>query len=249
MEKKTTGEKLQELGLDVRFLKWLEGANDRLPRLHAVYKLTGEELAGAVTAAAWLRQLSFQPKLIAPVSPAEWEDRYKLLEDFLQATLTWRMTSRILQMNSDLKSLDHVLDTVLPTSAWEKYKKDILDLGMRHQPPEIPKGSARRRGGKDESEETGRMRAAIAYVSTVSKSPFLHLAECWNEIRVEAEYYPDAIKSRLRKGHYLNRTEATAERLLEHWKDIYNLELRHVFPGPFPHSQELKELLKLRKGQ
>ena len=55
-----------------------------------------------------------------------------------------------------------------------------------------------------------------------------------------------SIKSRLRKGHYLNRTAGAGERLLEHWKAIYVLDLRRVFPGPFPPSRELEELWRAK---
>jgi len=249
MTEGTISERLQKHGLDVEFLNWLEGEEDRLPRLRAVYKLSAEELAGAVRAAAWLRQLCCQPSVIAPEGPDEWDDRYRLLEDFLCAVLKESASYRILQMNSDLESLEHVLDTLLSKSAWKKYQNDIWDLRRRDQPPRLPKMPARRSGGKDESEETGRMRAAIAYVKPLSGSPYSHLAECWNEKVEESKYDPDRIKSRLRKGHYLNRTEDAAERLLDHWKSVYSFDLRYVFHGPFPLSQELEELLKIRRVQ
>ena len=92
------------------------------------------------------------------------------------------------------------------------------------------------------TEQTDRMRAAIAHVATVSKSQYSDLAAFWNECLKTAKYDPLALRDRLRKGHVLNRTAETAKGLLEHWTMIYNLDLRAVFPGPFPPSRELEEL-------
>jgi hypothetical protein len=239
-------QRLRERGLDMRFLQWLEGKEDRLPRLYAVHQLEGEELAAAIRAAAWLRQLSFQPDVVAPSSVETWESRYKLLEDFLCATLLWSMTGSTLHLNKDLEMLEHVLDTLLPKSSWRQYSLDILDLRKKRQPLRFPNYIRRRSGGKIESEETDRIRAAITYVTTVSKAPYADLAGFWNECLKTEKYQPASIKSRLRKGHYLNRTAGAGERLLEHWKAIYDLDLRGVFPGPFPPSRELEELWRAK---
>jgi len=239
-------QKLRERGLDIRFLQWLEGKEDRLPRLYAVHQLEGEELAAAIRAAAWLRQLCSQPNVVAPSSMETWESRYKLLEDFLCATLLWSMTGSTLCLKEDLEMLEHVLDTLLPKSSWRQYSIDILDLRKKSQPPRFPNYVGRPSGGKNQSEETDRIRAAIAYVTTVSKAPYADLAGFWNECLKTEKYQAASIKSRLRKGHYLNRTVGASERLLEHWKAIYDLDLRRVFPGPFPPSRELEELWRAK---
>jgi hypothetical protein len=66
-------QKLRVRGLDISFLRWLEGKEDRLPRLHAVNQLEGEDLAAAIRAAAWLRQLCFQRDIVVPSSMEDWD--------------------------------------------------------------------------------------------------------------------------------------------------------------------------------
>ena len=242
-------QKLRVRGLDISFLRWLEGKEDRLPRLYAVNRLEGEDLAAAIRAAAWLRQLCFQPDIVSPSSTEDWDSRYKLLEDFLCAALMWSMTGSTLHLNEDLETLEHVLDTLLPQSSWSEYQTDFRHLRKKGQPPRFPSHVGRPSGGKQQSEETDRIRAAIAYVTTVSKTPYADLAEFWNERLNTGKYDAASLKSRLRKGHPLNRTPVAGDRLLEHWKTIYALDLGSVFPGAFPPSRELEDLWHEKQGK
>jgi hypothetical protein len=152
------------------------------------------------------------------------------------------MTDSMLRLNEDLEMLEHVLDTLLPRSSWSLYQTDFRDLRKKGQPPRFPNYVGRPSGGKQQSEETDRIRAAVAYVAAVSKKPYADLAAFWNERRKTAKYDAASLKSRLRKGHLLNRTPDAGARLLEHWKGIYAFDLRRVFPGPFPPSRELEDL-------
>jgi hypothetical protein len=235
-------QKLRVRGLDISFLRWLEGKEDRLPRLHAVNQLEGEDLAAAIRAAAWLRQLCFQRDIVVPSSMEDWDSRYKLLEDFLCATLLWSMTGSTLHLNEELETLEHVLDALLPQNSWSQYRTDFRYLRKKGQPPRFPNYVGRPSGGKKQSEETDRIRAAIAYVATVSKTPYADLAAFWNGCLKTGKYDAASLKSRLRKGNSLNRTLGAGERLLEHWKAIYALDLKRVYPSPFPPSRELEVL-------
>lgn len=241
--------KLREKGLDTRFLVWLEGKADRLPRIHAVRKVKGDTFAAAIRAAGWLRQLWTQPSKIEPLQPEDWEYRYVLLEEFLWSSLKWSGAYALLTLNEDLAELETVLDTLLPASSWESYRQDIFHLRRKGQPGQLPKELSRRpSGGTAPSEETGRMRAAVAYISMFSETPYSDLTQLWNEAR-GTEYQPDAIKDRLRKGHPLHRSPAAAQRFLESWRSIYYArDLRPVYPGRFPLSRELAELSEDRSG-
>ena len=146
-------QRLQRLGLDVRFLSWLEGKEDRLPRLDACRKVKPEEYASAIRAASWLTSLFGHPEAIAPCSPDDWLARYKLLEAFLWYALRWSGTYTMSVINRDIEELDKVLETLLPKSSWELYRKDVLNLRKKGEPSWFPELTTRRRrsGGTAES--------------------------------------------------------------------------------------------------
>jgi hypothetical protein len=246
----STADRLKARGLDTDFLCWLEGEADRLPRRDAVRKLKAEQLMAAVRAAVWLRQLRGHHTPIGPVvEPASreaWENRYYLLEVFLLEAVKSTFFFSMFRQHDDLEALERVLLTLLPESCSVVYKADILYLRRKGYPQTLPFSRdslpRRRSGGKPESEQTERMRAAIAYVQSVSETAFDDLADFWNECaKSSTVYQPDAIRSRLRKGHFWHRRPEAAKDFLEHWFHIYHGDLKGVYPVPFPLSRELRE--------
>lgn len=249
--KPSTTERLRRLGLDTEFLRWLEGEGDRLPRLDAVRRVQPDDFLAAVRAVTWLRQLFAQPKAVAPQSAKEWNSRYHLLEEFLWVSMKWSGTYSFLKTRADLEALERVLERLLPKSSWERYRADILDLRRKGYPSSlvsIPKGRGPRRGGKETSEQTKRMRAAVAYVKTVSDRPYADLADFWNDSTEHNRriYQPDEIQSRLRKGNLLERRQGAGEGLLEFWRAIYDGNLHGVFPGAWPLSSEIIQVYRRR---
>ena len=249
--KPSTTERLGLLGLDTEFLRWLEGEGDRLPRLDAVRRVPPKDFLAAVRAVTWLRQLFAQPKAVAPQSAKEWNSRYHLLEEFLWCSIRWSGTYYILNKQADLAALERVLERLLPESSWKLYRADVLDLRRKGYPQSFPAGPTSRgprKGGKKTSEQTERMRAAVAYVKTVSDRPYADLANFWNESTEHnrAIYQPDEIVGRLRKGKLLERRQEIGEGLLKFWKVIYYENLWAVFPGPWPLSSELLEVYQRR---
>lgn len=254
--------KLRHLGLDLNFLCWLEGREQRLPDLDAIRKVKDAEFAGAIRAAEYLRQLEFEEDLIAPISTSEWGHRYQIVEDFLWDRLLSTTFHSVDRADKDLETLERVLKQLLPQSLWKGLDEDIRRLRRQGLPERFGNPPTVKRGGKRESEETGRMRAAIHYVGSVSRTPFSDLAEVWTEYRAELTasnkggavsagrtsktnvYHPDGIKQRLRSGHELTQGTGTAERLLDFWQAIYNGELQRASPGRFPLSSEIEAALK-----
>lgn len=246
------GKKLRELGLDTEFLCWLEGEAERLPRIDAVRSLKAEELVAAVRAFAWLEGLECDPLAVAPVLPEQWRLRYFELGSLLWNSLKNGLFFSLLTQHEDLAALEHVLEMLLPESNQKDYQDDFRRLRRKGLPFRVPFSADRRRprgGGKPESEQTARMRAALAYVRTVSDTPYVDLADFWNECAGSTNYGPNEIRSRLRKGHPLRRTPEAAERLLDHWTTIYRGNLMVVFPGPFPLSGELSKLFESKSGR
>jgi hypothetical protein len=243
------GEKLRELGLDVDFLRWLEGEAERLPRLDAARKLKPEEFVAAVRAVAFLEGLQHDPAAIAPASPEEWNYRYTVLREFLRVCLRHTGFS-ILGQDKDLAALEHVLETLLPESSREPYDTDFRQLRRKNYPKRLPPDVLRgigqlkrpRRGGRPESEQTERMRAAVSYMTTATDAPYDELAEFWNECTWSGKYDGDSIRGRLRKGNPLNREPEMAQGTLRGWQRVYRGDLMSVFPGPFPLSRELLDL-------
>ena len=236
-------DKLSGLGLDPDFLTWLEGKNDRLPRLHYLPEIRDEDLAAALRATVWLKQLFLDPELISPQDPDDWVKRYRLLDCFLSECLRYRMM--MADQCKDLEKLESVLTKLLPASSWKQHREDIAQLRRRGMPQRFEFSSVRS-GGKPESEQTDRMRAAVRYISEVSKTPFVDLAEVWNE-RLGTDYQPDEIKDRLRiKSRRRAVIGADGYYALERWKSAYALDLIVLFPGPFPLSSELAELAARR---
>jgi hypothetical protein len=236
-------DKLSGLGLDVDFLAWLEGKSDRLPRLHGLAEVKDEDLAAAIRAAVWLKQLFSDPALISPQAPDQWLKKYRLLDQFLSECLRYRMM--IADQSKDLEKLESVLTMLLPDSSWKQHREDIAHLRRRGMPQRFEYSSVRS-GGKPESEQTDRMRAAVRYISEVSKTPYVDLAAFWNE-RFGTGYLPDEIKDRLRiKSRRRAVTGADGYYALERWRSAYALDLIVLFPGPFPLSSEFADLVARR---
>jgi hypothetical protein len=237
---------LRALGIDADFLLWLEGEGDRLPRLGGLKRVTADQLVCAVRAATWLRQFSMNQELIAPTSSEAWTERYAILESFLWVVL--KLSGKHGCLNKDLGALEKVLWALLPSSSWDRYKRDIHQLRRKGQPHTLPRGTRRATGGKSESEQTNRMRAAVAYLRALgSKTAFTDLADLWNESLPHFKYDSDAIKQRIRKGSQPHSQH-------EHWQfwhGVYFLNAEafgQVFPGPFPPSLELRTLWTERTG-
>jgi hypothetical protein len=234
-------DKLERLGLDVKFLSWLEGKESRLPRIRAIGRLKDADLAASIRAATWLRQLAFQPEIVKREAD-DWDHRYAQLEAFLYTALKCSIFYSFMKTSDDLVVLEHVLSELLPERTVAGYRDDFAYLQGRGLPMKLnlPHSSRKRSGGKKGSEETDRMRAAIAYVETVSSTPYVDLAALWTECgRSGKLYHPDEIKSRLRKGHPLHRTPGSAKQLLADWRRIYSGDFRTVFPGRFPLGSDL----------
>lgn len=245
-------DKLKHQGLDTDFLCWLEGEADRLPRWGAVRKLKAEQLVAAIRGAVWLRQLAGHLGVTLPTSPEAWESRYYLLEVYLLDVVKSTLFFSLFKQHDDLEALEHVLLTLLPESSSDVYRADFLHLRRKGYPETLPFSvdnmRGRPSGGKPESEQTGRMRAAVAYVQTVSDSPYDDLAQFWNKCAGSGtEYHPDIIRSRLRKGHFMHRQPGAAQKFLEKWKDVYNGYLIGVSPVPFPLSRELREVYERKR--
>ena len=244
--KQSTGDKLKKRGLNTEFLAWLAGNEQRLPNLFQVRKIKDRDFVGALRAADWLVEQFSEPELISPDTPEEWMARYDFLEKFLLASIRWSVTYHLTTVAADLESLERVLSELLPHGSWEQYRKDIQHLRERGQPAAPENTKARASGGTPQSEETLRMRAAIRYVSTVSKRPYSDLAEFWNEQGGQKVYQPDEIQSRLRKGHEFSRRPGAQERGVAFWRRVYEGDLRDAYPGPFPLSHLLEEHFRRR---
>jgi len=247
-------ERLKGRGLDIDFLLWLEGEADRLPKWGAVRKLKSDQLVAAIRAAVWLRQLDSDPDVIGPTSPEAWESRYSLLEVYLLDVVKSTFFFSLLKRHDDLEALEHVLLTLLPKSSSDVYRADFLRLRRKGYPETLPFSRddirPRRSGGKPKSEQTDRMRAAVAYLRTVSERPFEDLAEFWNECsgREDVGYDPAAIRSRLRKGNPMDLRAGAAERFFKYWKCVYDGDLIFVSPAPFPLSPELRRAYERKRG-
>ena len=246
---------LAKNGADVDFLIWLEGKDDRLPRLEALRKLTAEQLAVAIRAATWLREVQFNPGLVPEDDRESWESRYQLLDAFLCQAL--RFSRNDLSVGRDLEVLENVAEELLPQSSWESYRIDILALRSQKQPLDLSaynhKGPPR--GGSPEKEQTHRMRAAIAYLENFSDRPYKDLTDLWNEALPAPIYDVDTITQRLRtkpgtKGQIWTSKEAAVE-AYSFWHDLYFCKregFMRAFPGPFPPSRELRDRLVKIQG-
>ncbi len=114
----------------------------------------------------------------------------------------------------------------------EQFRKDILTLRKKQEPqPPLMEQMTRPQGGKLESEQTARMRAAIEFIQSKSSHPYQCLADLWNAER-GGEYYADNIRSRLRKGPEDEIDKGAG--MLEYWWEIYYGDFTAVFPAPFP---------------
>lgn len=228
----SAADRLRSMGLDVDFLIWLEGAEDRLPQLHRLGEVDGARLAAAVRAAAWLTSQFANPDVVGPNGGEDWRKRYQLLEGFLWNSLRYSMVHHRLDRPKDLEALDEVLDILVPPPAAAAYRHDLLRLRRLGKPERLQDlfGAVKkpRRGGRRQSEQVQRMRAAIEHVRQQSKRPYRDLADLWNESLDETCYSPDQIRQALRKG------DPRGPDLLLQWTRLYRGELQAAFPGEFP---------------
>lgn len=232
--------KLKQQGIDVDFLVWLEGREDRLPRVENILKVKPGDYAVSIVTAVWLAQFFAHPEIIAPSKPSEWSSRYKILQQFLINALRQSLSTRRKHRARDLALLEATLKALLPESACTQYAKDIRALRKSREPKSFEDAIQRHRGGKRESEETSRMRAAIEHLKTKSNRKWQDLAELWNERR-GGMYQPDELSSRLRKGP---RDEAEkGAGALVFWRDIYRGDFTAIFGGRFPLSPKLEEIV------
>ena len=247
--KQSPGEKLKGLGLDVEFLAWLEGEDQRLPDLEQVRKVKDADYAAAIRAAEWLAQYFADEERIFPNSPEQWLERYELLEGFLRNALGLTLFYHGSSIAQDLEALERVLKTLLPAESWKAYREDISHLRKLRLPERLPAIKPKPSGGAKQSERTWRMRAAVTYIADVSKTPYGDLARFWNERLSTAKYSAGYIKNRLRKGDPLRLTEGAVVGGLERWLRIYRGDLRDVFPGPFPLNEKMKAPLNRRSDR
>jgi len=233
--------RLASLGADVEFLSWLEGEDEWLPRSGNIPSIKHAEFVAAFQAVVWMAQFSGQAPLIHPDTAEIWQSRYDLLEHCLFAALKYSMVGRRINRGRDLATLEKVLQKLLPADLWRDYRSDIRRLRRHRQPPTYPRAEAPRSGGTKEGEQTARMRAAVAHLSTKSPNPYADLASLWNERLNRRQYSGEQIRGRLRKGDSTSGAQA-----LDYWRGIYNGEFRFVFPGPFPLHPKLQERQRVK---
>jgi hypothetical protein len=233
---------LRDRGADLEFVSWLEGESDRLPRFEAARKLKDAEFAGAIRAVVWLTTCLDHLK----ITPAEWQPRYELLERFLWEVLKSTYGFPASRRDEDLAHLERVLEVLLPASSWKRYRDDMLHVRRLDPLPKPPSGETRRKstGGKKQSEQTQRMRAAITYLSDFTKAPYPALAQIWNNKTSPEKYDPITVQSRIRKGPYFPNDKAADRSVLHLWRSVYDLDLRFLFTGPFPLAPEIEELAR-----
>jgi hypothetical protein len=239
----STSDKLGALGLDLDFVGWLEGASERLPHLNQLRRVPLADLAVALRAAAWLAQQVANPAVVQGDEAKNWLDRYRILQAFLvyslKSTLMYSRQRRV----EDLETLDDVMSKVFPSDVRKRYRDDIEGLIKVGLPACYGQDvKCKPTGGRPESEQSWRMRAAAEYVSQVSESPYLDLADFWNERR-ETDYQPDEIKDRLRKSvspdEKRKRRVPGGEGALEFWRAIYEGDSSSFLPVRFPYSSDV----------
>src|SRR5262249_31184615 len=157
-----------------------------------------------------------------------WLERYELLEESLVGALKSTVFYHAMSTAEDLAALERALEALYPRSFWHQYRANIQHLRRQGLPLDLPKVKAKPRGGSPQSEQTIRMRAALEYVSRVSKTPYGDLARFWNERLGKEQYSPEQIRDRLRKGHPIAKAGGTARRSLEIWQKVYHGDLRVV---------------------
>jgi hypothetical protein len=109
----------------------------RVPDLDRIRKVRDVDWAAAIRAAEWLAQHFSDPH-----RPAAWQERYKVLRQFLYATVGASLFYHALSVREDLEALERVLDTLLPASFWTEYREDIQHLRKQGLPLRLSKGKA-----------------------------------------------------------------------------------------------------------
>src|SRR5262249_20285200 len=118
---------LESRGLDVDFLAWLEGDDERVPRLDSVRKVRDADFVRAIRGAAWLEEWWSSPDAILPNKPDVWRARYEELIQFLFGAIYWSGTYHVVYALKDLEALERVIKTLHP-AAWPRYLQDISHL-------------------------------------------------------------------------------------------------------------------------
>ena len=230
---KTTAERLKQKGVDVDFLLWLEGDDERLIKTARAARIPGRRYAEAIRAAVWLQSQFAHPERLGESTPDAWRERYDHLLGVLWNGLLLSTTAHRAERPQDLEALEAILDEVMPPQLVQMYVDDIRRLRRRGQPVRIEKlagdFSAPRRGGKEQSEKFQRMRAAVEYLRPFTRKPYKDLADLWNEYDEKNSYVADQMRDQLKKG------PQNAEQLLAFWRKVYEGDFRAVFPGPTPH--------------
>lgn len=228
----TAESRLRKQGFDVDFLVWLEGREDRLPKLDQLTHVSDANFAAAVRAAVWLTSQFADPRVVDRDQAEDWRERYQRLEAILWNALRHTMLFHRIDRPKDLESLEEVLEIVLPAGAAAEYRAELHRLRRLGKPERLrdlaPKMRPIKRGGRKQSESVQRMRAAVEYLRTKSTRPYRDLAQLWNETLGEPRYLPDQIRQSLRKG------DQTGPELLEFWRSVYQGKSHRALPGPIP---------------
>lgn len=229
-----TADRLRKLGLDVDFLIWLEGAEDRLPHLDQLAKVNDADFTAAVRAAVWLTSQFADPAVVDREVAEGWRQRYQLFEALLWNALRYSMVSHRLDRPNDLEALERVLDLLLPRSRTIRFREDLHKLRSLGRPERLADLAQNikklRKGGRRVSEQVQRMRAAVEYLRAKSNRPYRDLERLWNESIGEGkpQYEANQVRQALRKG------EQVGTQLLEFWMAVYEGEHYRAFPGLFP---------------
>jgi hypothetical protein len=236
---KYKGQPVDALAQDRQYCEWLLQQDWFPARYPAIHTLDSRDFAGAIRAAVWLFQIGFRIDHGSTEDTAAWYERHSVLSGFLVDGLRLSMGCNRRSRKRDLESLETVLEILLPKSSWDVYRKDIRILRRRGEPKDLMPTRVRR-GGRPESEETHRMRAAAEYLKTRgSPNPYSDLAIVWTEATsYNRRYSGDSIRNRLRKGPPDDRDRGGS--WLEFWRRIYDGDVRDVWPSVFPLSPELR---------
>lgn len=230
--KPIAADRLRELGLDVEFLIWLEGAEDRVPHVDQLAGVSDASLAAAVRAAVWLTSQFADHRVVDSGESEDWRQRYEQLQALLWNALRHTMFFHRVDRHKDLEALDEMLRLLLPPSQTVRFREDLQRLRTLGKPERLldlaPDTKKPKRGGRKQSEQVQRMRAAVEYLRSKSSRPYRDLVQLWNEACGEARYGPDQIRQTLRKG------QQAGPELLTFWKDLYRGEGYRSLPGLIP---------------
>ena len=120
-------QRLGKKGVNVDFLIWLEGKEQRLPSSRAVFKgirtTATRHLQSALKATVLLRALSHSEGLVPKDEQEAWFYRYSILREFLLGILEERLLGQ--GTDEDFGKLRDVLEACLGEEAASPYLKDL----------------------------------------------------------------------------------------------------------------------------